>query len=340
MACTDKPKDSGINREELVQRHNIRFETIDSTEIPQVGNGEIAFGIDVTGLQTLYGNTLSQWGWHSSALPEGKKVDDFKMTPIEVHDHTATYPVDNEGQEELFWWLRKNPHRLNLGKLSFLIDGNVIGTEDLSQINQKLNLWQGIIYSDYTLQGVPVKVITLCHPEMDAIAVRMESPLISEKRLSVQIAFPYGHPTNLSGSDWDAFNKHDTRFSGSEANATFYRSLDKDTYEVQLNWENNGTLKETARHTYSLVPLGDSNTFSFACHFHQRKIMIQPKISGKPWRRLQRTGNNFGKPVVQLTYLEVKILAGKNLKEGSSYHNTYLLLTKQEAYHPKKVDCC
>jgi hypothetical protein len=267
MACTDKPKDSGINREELVQRHNIRFETIDSTEIPQVGNGEIAFGIDVTGLQTLYGNTLSQWGWHSSALPEGKKVDDFKMTPIEVHDHTATYPVDNEGQEELFWWLRKNPHRLNLGKLSFLIDGNVIGTEDLSQINQKLDLWQGIIYSDYMLQGVPVKVITLCHPEMDAIAVRVESTLISEKRLSVQIAFPYGHATNLSGSDWDAFDKHDTRVSASETNATFYRSLDKDTYEVQLNWENNGILKETARHTYSLVPLGDSNTFSFACHF-------------------------------------------------------------------------
>lgn len=266
-ACTEKRNDSGINREELVQRHNISFKTIDSTEIPQVGNGEIAFGIDVTGLQTLYGNTLSQWGWHSTPPPEGKTAADFIMKTIEVHDYTATYPVEKEGQEELFRWLRQNPHRLNLGKLSFLLDGKLIAEEDLSGINQKLNLWQGIIYSNYTLQGVPVKVITICNPELDAIAVQVESPLLIEKRLSVQIAFPYGHPTNLSGSDWEAFDKHDTQVSIGEANAIFARSLNKDTYEVQLNWENKGILKETARHTYSLAPSGDSDIFSFACHF-------------------------------------------------------------------------
>ncbi len=55
-AFTDKKlKDNGINRKELVKRHIIKLETIDNSKIPQVGNG----GIDIMGLQTLSGNTLS-----------------------------------------------------------------------------------------------------------------------------------------------------------------------------------------------------------------------------------------------------------------------------------------
>ena len=40
----------------------------------QVGNGELAFAVDATGLQTFYGNTMSHWGWHSFPLPEGKRI--------------------------------------------------------------------------------------------------------------------------------------------------------------------------------------------------------------------------------------------------------------------------
>lgn len=36
----------------------------------QVGNGNFAFGVDVTGLQTFYPfATLSSWGWHNFSLP-------------------------------------------------------------------------------------------------------------------------------------------------------------------------------------------------------------------------------------------------------------------------------
>jgi hypothetical protein len=36
----------------------------------QVGNGNFAFGVDVTGLQTFYPfGTLSSWGWHNFSLP-------------------------------------------------------------------------------------------------------------------------------------------------------------------------------------------------------------------------------------------------------------------------------
>lgn len=238
---------------------------MDTASIPQVGNGEIAFGIDITGLQSFYGNTLSNWGWHSFPMPEGKTMVDFKMTEVAVHDRIATYPVEDKGQEEMYWWLRENPHRLHLGKISFLIDGEVIDPAFITEINQKLDLWQGVIYSKYSLKGIPVSVITLCHPEKDAIAVRVTSDLIRTKRISVQIAFPYGHASRHSGADWDAVHEHTTELSATDRNARFYRKLDSDTYEVQLSWDTHGEIKETSSHCYSLTPPGDSDSFSFHC---------------------------------------------------------------------------
>ena len=79
-----------IDREALVKRHNVIFTGLNPAEIPQVGNGEIAFGIDPTGLQTFYGNTLSQWGWHSTVPPVENPVAAFKMFEVKVHGHTAT----------------------------------------------------------------------------------------------------------------------------------------------------------------------------------------------------------------------------------------------------------
>lgn len=46
------------DRRAVVERHNICFTELNPAEVPQVGNGEIAFGIDVTGLQSFYGNNL------------------------------------------------------------------------------------------------------------------------------------------------------------------------------------------------------------------------------------------------------------------------------------------
>jgi len=241
---------------------------LDSTNIPQVGNGEIAFGIDVTGLQTFYGNTMSQWGWHSYPLPEGKSISDFKMTEFEVHGRKVSYPVTNAGQEAMYWWLRENPHRFNLGKFSFLIDGDPISLDRITEIDQVLNVWEGIVYSHYKIDEIPVRVITACHPDLDAIAVEVESPLIREKRLSVQIAFPYGNHL-ISGADWNAVEKHRTSCSIQGNEAIFNRSQDKDSYEAHLSWFQDANIRETKKHFYTLVPGGGSQILSFTCNFAQ-----------------------------------------------------------------------
>lgn len=59
-----------INRHKVVQAIKVhRNESSDITPL-QVGNGNFAFGADVTGLQTFnpFG-ILSTWGWHNFSLP-------------------------------------------------------------------------------------------------------------------------------------------------------------------------------------------------------------------------------------------------------------------------------
>lgn len=61
---------SKIDRKQVVSSFNpVRHESSSSTPV-QVGNGNFAFGVDVTGLQTFMPfGTLSSWGWHNFSLP-------------------------------------------------------------------------------------------------------------------------------------------------------------------------------------------------------------------------------------------------------------------------------
>lgn len=61
---------SAIQRQEVVQTFNVRRNASSSTTPLQVGNGDFAFGVDVTGLQTFKPfATMSTWGWHNFSLP-------------------------------------------------------------------------------------------------------------------------------------------------------------------------------------------------------------------------------------------------------------------------------
>jgi hypothetical protein len=61
---------TSINRKVVVQQFNpIRYASSNSTPM-QIGNGNFAFGADITGLQTfLPFGTMSSWGWHNFSLP-------------------------------------------------------------------------------------------------------------------------------------------------------------------------------------------------------------------------------------------------------------------------------
>src|SRR5579859_7590743 len=65
-----------IDRQALVARHDINWPVLGG-QIP-LGNGNFAFNADGTGLQTIGGNTMSHWCWHSFPLPPGVRTEQLK----------------------------------------------------------------------------------------------------------------------------------------------------------------------------------------------------------------------------------------------------------------------
>ena len=140
-------------------------------------------------------------------------------------------------------------------------------------------------------------MVSTCHPENDALAVRVKSPLIQENRLAIQISFPYGHPTHLSGANWNSPHKHVTELSSTERHAQFTRQLDEDRYSVQMNWDAEATLIPTDSHTFSLTPRGESQTFSFTWHVAAQSgpdpgldFESTLEASKKQWEQFWRSG--------------------------------------------------
>jgi hypothetical protein len=265
---------SPIDRHAVVTRHNVVLEKTDPQTSMQVGNGEFAVGLDVTGLQTFYGNTMSHWGWHTYPLPAGKRIEDFKLTEYDTYGRSVGYATDSTGQEELYRWLRENPHRFNLGRLAMrlvALDGKAATLDQIRNIRQEMDMWRGLVVSRFEFDGQPVRVETCVHPDIDAIAVHIDSPLVASRRLTVELAFPYGSPLS-SGANWTKPEAHTTRMTKNDQQADFARQLDKDHYAVRLRWADKATINEEKAHTYILSPGKNLDALEFVCEFSQKKI--------------------------------------------------------------------
>lgn len=126
-----------IDRKLLLNRHNPHLTCAQPESPLTVGNGEFAFTVDVTGLQTFYEEqkdahvplcTMSQWGWHTAPAGDNKDVyfDPSQVVKTEYKNgnRVVRYASDcHPGNEEIYHWLRENPHRLNLCRLTFFWDG-------------------------------------------------------------------------------------------------------------------------------------------------------------------------------------------------------------------------
>jgi len=238
-----------INRQDLVRRHNPRLHKLDPLAPLTVGNGGFAFSADITGLQTLsdeYQNamplcTMSEWGWHTSPAPPDLKNETLRLTTFDTHGRPVGYPTSSEGQTELYNWLRENPHRLHLGRIGlyWITDKARVLPQQVSDINQELDLWSGILRSQFRLLGKPVSVTTAVHPTMDLLAVRIESDLVAAGQLGVRIDFPYGS-SSMQAADWNQLARHRTLVnSGGSNRANVQRTLDQDSYSIALAWHGN-----------------------------------------------------------------------------------------------------
>jgi len=156
--------------------------------------------------------------------------DDLQLTAYQHAGRTVHYPVEAKpGNEEVYHWLRHNPHKFNLARIGLCLHNEEIKPEDITEVHQVLDLYEGILYSRFKLCGVKVDVTTVCDCESDTMAykVRVGSNIPG---LGIKIHFPYGHH-GTSGSDWEKPKNHSTTWNG----LTALRKMDDVEYYVDLN---------------------------------------------------------------------------------------------------------
>jgi hypothetical protein len=259
-----------IDRHALVTRHNIVWNDL-TGQIP-LGNGEFCFNVDATGLQTFGGITMSHWGWHSFPLPAGWTPDMVPPTGTFQKGHNTragdVYPKNADG---IHTWLRNNPHMMNLGQLTLCgTNGAPLDPKSISDISRTLDLWSATQTSTYKINGVPVRVETCVDPVIDAIAVRIESPLIASGGLQVALDFPYPALQNREWvSDYSQPTLHKTDILARAASRVdLRRVLDSTTYYTSLAWSPGGALTPAASSPHRFVLSAKGSTrLSFVCDF-------------------------------------------------------------------------
>ena len=296
---------SHIDRKVLVDRHRIVTTKTNPVSPAQVGNGEFAFGVDITGLQTFVPfNTMAQWSWHSFPLPDGMHVEDFEKPVIDTYGKPVPYDIPNPRQPELSNWLAANPHRFNLGRIGFRLlrpDGSEAVAEDLSDTRQEVDMWTGIIHSFFILDGIPVSVKTACHPSLDAVGVTVESQLVREGKLTVFLDFPYAEDGQMNDyvGTYDRPEAHRSVIKEQkDKTVSIAREMDDVSYYTSLHWDTPASFIKSGADSSHRFELRPENTekLSFTCLFSRKKADDIPVVAdvfdenAREWQSFWQSG--------------------------------------------------
>ncbi len=269
-----------IDRLALVKRNNPKITEFEALSSLSAGNGNFAVTVDATGLQTfpeIYAEgvplgTQSQWGWHSFPNVEGFTTEEtLKDYNFRGWDELYAVQFNEPGRSrDAADYFRINPHRLHLGYIGLELtdtEGNKLLPEQITNLNQELDLWEGIIQSRFMIGSDSAVVKTAVHPDKDRLAVSLQSPLIGKGMMQVNLRFPYptgGHADDAT--DWNLPEKHRTEIVAQDEHSYLLkRTLDSTVYYVALQFEGEAILTEKGAHYFVLTPGSDS--FAFTCTF-------------------------------------------------------------------------
>ncbi|KAL7623886.1 hypothetical protein AAE478_005442 [Parahypoxylon ruwenzoriense] len=266
----------GIDRRQVVRSFNPYRNASSETTPLQVGNGNFAFGVDVTGLQTFSPFAImSTWGWHNFSLPTTggqTSVDDFTGLDWWTHGRLVNYNQPNPAQKDISNWLIQNPQRVNLGKIGFSFNGDYVTEEGLENKSQILDLWTGKISSSFTYDGVPVEVETWADSSSDTIGIVVESELFSTESLSIFFEFPLPTRNKFDAPFVGVFNatdQHATVLERGENTATIRHVIDATSYYVAVACDSNAEISGPVNgtHRYILRPSQEAKRIELSVSF-------------------------------------------------------------------------
>ncbi len=318
-----------IDRYALVSRNNPINTELDSLSSLTVGNGDFAYTVDITGLQSFpekYRNgvplgTQSQWGWHSFPNPNNYSFNET-LKEYNFRGKKEVYSVqtrENGRSKDAANWYRNNPHRMHLGYTGIELmnkSGKKASPEQLTDIRQELHLWEGIITSQFTLDSIPVNIKTVCHPKKDEITATIQSELISQNKLNINFKFPY--PTGLhsdDASDWDAAQKHSSHIiEQDEKSCLIKRVLDETAYFVQVKWKGKAQVKQIEPHYFILKPDTTQSNFSFSFSYADQLPAGNNPMADSPFNESTEYWSSFWKKGGAIDFSQCKDQRAKELE--------------------------
>ena len=291
-----------IDRKAVVSRHNPHIISLDTLGSLTVGNGHFAFTVDATGLQTFpiyYSNgmplgTMSDWGWHSFPNTQNYKPEEAWAEKDFGRGHTELYACEFRTpgrQHDAANYLRVNPHRLHLGCVGL----NLKSPEKLSDIDQHLDLWNGIIDSRFKYDGKPYHVQTTCSPTADKIAAKVSTKGIVE--IVFRVPYPTGRHSD-DACDWSLDGKQTINLEKHPNHAWLNVRIDQTTYRVRIDWKGKADVRLADRHT---VILKGKDNMEFTVEFRDGYAV---DASGQPIK--VRRQEHWQEPAVLQSFEEVK----------------------------------
>jgi hypothetical protein len=257
---------AAVNRTRIVKRFNPHRDHGNHDTPLQVGNGNFAFGADVTGLQSIKRfNTLSSWGWHTSRPPPGVKTSNTIRRTVDrgvelldcawLHGkalikgvlpdslaNSTEHPLQSEKPETLEAWEARNPHRINLARLGLQYLGREISLSQISDINQTLELPNGILKSSFSIANQTVEVDTVASPLFDAVAFNIRSTTLIDGALQFFIDFPFPNEHKKFEAPYmgdygrETFGKHKTEIKKWGQSVEVRHDIEDTTYFANVRW--------------------------------------------------------------------------------------------------------
>lgn len=273
-----------IDRLALVSKHNPHVTSIDSLSALTVGNGGFAFTADITGLQTfpeVYKGgvcltTQADWAWYSTP-----NYMNFKLKDLLNKNGYATPGKSGESKERSDYFTA-NAHRYNLGRIGFSgLDQSLI-----SDAEQNLDLYNGVINSSFKHNGKSVKVTTSCNPISDMLAVKINS----EELLPVTIAFTYpSSAENSDGGDWES-KECRTELITEKDCAIIKVKNHLSRYCVRINLKN-AYIRQPKHNLYEIIPL--KNDWSFTSEFSSKTLNFETASAELSIKETKAAWNSF-----------------------------------------------
>src|SRR5699024_6529021 len=277
-----------------------------------VGNGNFAFTVGVTGLQSFPDyyekgislGTESNWGWHSFPNDSNYTIEDVTKYYSACNGREIPYDVQfSKGRaSRAAEYLRANPQRLHLGFIGLELygkDGERIAIQDIKNIHQKLNLWQGKIDSRFEVDGSPVHVELYCHQQKDAISFKISSPLIEKNKIKVFVHLPFANTDKTStGYDFSHPDQYQTSIVNQTQQGLVLREkMDSTVYYVDASWKGSANITKKRKHYYVVSPDDTDSLFSCTVAFSSDEITTAlPEFnevqsnSKENWKKYWTTG--------------------------------------------------